>query len=176
MAGKNGFLTPTEFARLIGVTSNVVRYAIGKGRLKVKTINGTKLIEPEAGKQEWFENIDHVASAKGKKPKAKKPGAKLEPYQAATYQGLTTSDAERREKVYKSKLSELKYLEQAGELVKVKDVEREAFECGRQTRDSVMSIPARFSHEFAVITNPHELEIRLTKELAKALEHSTGKK
>ena len=125
------------------------------------------------GQTQWQKTIDKTASEKGKKKK-KSLKEKAKEYQPKTFEGLTTQDAERQEKVYKARLAQLKYLEQSGELIKVDDVKKQAFETNRKVRDIIMSIPARFSHEFAAETDPHTLEIKLKKELTAALAELTG--
>lgn len=172
MASKVGLLSINKFGKLIGRTGTAVRFAIKRGRIQVQVIEGRKYIDPETAVRDWERNTDKIASQKALKNVGKKPGPKPQqiPYKPERYQGLTTADAERREKVYKSRLSELKYLEQAGELVNIKDVKKQAFEAARKVRDAIMNIPARLCHELAAETDPHVLENRLAKELAQALE------
>ena len=167
---KKGLLNISEFALLIGVDEKAVRYAVKKGRLKVRKIKGKNFVEPVAGEKEWHARIDKTASKKGKQARGVEPTSKFE-YDAPTYQGLTVADAEQREKVYKAKLSEMKYLEQSGELIRKGDVQREAFEIGRKTRDAIIGLPPRIAHELAAITDPRKLEVKLIRELQAALVH-----
>ena len=171
--GRGKYLNYTEFAKLMGVTRRSVSYAAEKGRIKYKDINGSKMIHGQKGKKEWEQTIDKVASKKGKKAKTKKSKVIEGP---KTFEGLTTADADRQEKVYKARLSQLKYLEQAGKLVDVDKVQKRAFELGRQLRDAIMSLPPRLAHELAAETDPHKLEMKLHRELTEALDKFIGAK
>jgi len=166
---KGKFVGVVEFARLIGVTRGAVDYAIKKGRIKSQQVGNKRMLDFEKAKKEWDENTDKAASKKGHAKKKIKSKVVNQEYVAKTYDGLTTSDAERQEKVYKARLAELKYKEQAGELAEVKKIKKEAFETGRKVRDAIMQIPARLSHEIAVETDPHKCEVMLAKELNQAL-------
>lgn len=173
--GKGGLVTIAEFARLLGISRQRVTYAANKGKLKTTKVNGVRMVDPKIGMKQWEANRSLVAAAKnpsGKKA-TKKEGSffKYESPPKVDQDGdLTMAEAERREKVYKSQLSELKYLEQAGKLIEVDKVQRRAFELGRSVRDAIMQIPTRFAHELAAETDPHKLEIMLTKQLQKVLE------
>ena len=177
------YLTVSKFARLIGVNATSVRLAIKKGRLVPVEIKGKMVIDVKQGQRQWAATRNSVASESGKKSggnrkkrKAekqkteRKTPAYLAPPKVDQDGDLTMSEAERREKVYKSQLSELKYLEQAGKLISVEKIQRRAFELARKTRDAIMLIPTRYAHELASETDPHKLEIMLTKMLQKALE------
>ncbi len=173
---QDGYLTLTEFAKIVGVTRRAVAFAVSKGKLTTHTIDGKPMVEGPLAQKEWAHNIDHVASKKGKTPKKtqtdyKNPVEDPPPKDGPdTFQGLTLADAERQDKVYKSRLSELKYLEQAGKLVELDKVQREAFELGRKTRDAIMGIPARVVHDWAAETDPHKLELKINQELINVLD------
>lgn len=187
-----------DFAKIVGVSPRAVVQALNKGRISFEKVGARRMINPLAGKVQWAATIDKVASERGKASgrkktaaiKAKKAGKKagkkkagkknpsgvpkqpryIAPPKFDEHGDMTVAEAERQEKVNKAKLSDLKYLEQSGKLIDADKVERKAFEMGRKVRDAVMGIPARFCHELAVETNPHKLEIQLTKILQKALE------
>ena len=166
--GKGGYVTFSEFARLIGISRQRVNYAANRGKVKFKLVDGIKMVEPKTAQEEWelAKTLRKSRNPSGKK----KEKPKIVSAESPRYQGLTTADAERQEKLYKARLSELKYLEQAGDLVNIKNVKKQAFETARKVRDAVMSIPARVCHELAAETDPHILENQLAKELAQALE------
>ena len=162
------YVTLAEFARLINISYTQVKYAANKGKFKCKKRGRAKVVHPETAKKQWDANKTETASKKNPSGKSKhKEDKSAEP---PRYLGLTTADAERQEKVYKARLSELKYNEQAGKLVDAELVKKEAFQSSRRARDAIMRIPMRMSHEFAAETDPHKLEIMLTKALQKALE------
>ena len=164
-----------EFARVVKVGENSVRYAMQVGRLSFKTVKGRRMIDPVKGKKQWAATLDRTASEKrkGKTLKKKKVSSRYSyeaPPKTDKDGDLTAAEADRREKVNRSKLSELRYLEQAGKLIEVDKVKRRAFETGRKTRDAIMGIPPKLCHELAAETNPHKLEVMLTKALQKALQ------
>jgi len=173
---RKGYLKLTEFAKLMGVTRQVISYAGKQGKITTHMIGKIKMVHGPTATKEWKKNIDAKASDKAKKIKEKKLNPKPVKVEPKMYEGLTLADAERQDKVYKARLSQLKYLEQAGNLVEVDKVQRQAFENGRKIRDALMSLPTRLAHELAAETDPHKLEIRLTRELTDALDRIIGEK
>lgn len=164
--GKGAFLTFSEFAKLIGVSRQRVNYAASKGKIKFKIIENKKMVEPKSAKKDWQAN-----NTPGRNPSGQaKVKTIIKVKEVERFEGLTTADADRRERVYKAKLSELKYLEQAGNLIKADEVQREAFIIARKTRDAIMSLPAKIAHELAGETDPHRVEVLLNERLTKTLE------
>lgn len=184
------YIGPTDFGKLVGgVSRYTVRHAIKTGRLTCFVIeNGRYKIHAKEGVKEWETNTDKKAQAKAHAREAKKKIVKAEkdgkletkaaknkkgfidnPQGARTYNGLTTADAERQEKFYKAELAKLKFQEQAGQLMETEKVKKAAFEVGRKIRDNMMSIAAKHAHELAAETDPHTLEVLLTKKINEAL-------
>lgn len=188
----NGFVKVSEFAKIIGVSSNRVHTRINQGKISSQLINRMKYVHAEDAKTQWTQTINPVDAAKNpsglkksknvskntkKKSKKTKKDNELSKRRIVPAapkvdsEGfMTVAEAERRDKVNKARLSELKYQEQAKELIKVDKVRKRAFELARKTRDAVMGVPTRFAHELAAETDPHALEIKLTKILQKTLE------
>lgn len=162
------YVNISEFSRRIGVTRRRVQLAIDQGKVKTKVVKGKKVIDLEAGKKAWDDNMSEIARKKNASGKKKEKAApkNTEP---KTFEGLTLADAERQEKVYKARQAQLKYNEQAGKLVDVDLVKRIGFEIGRTVRDDILQIPSRIAHELASETDPHIIENRLTKELNESL-------
>lgn len=161
-----------EFAKIIGVSQERVRRVVKTGRLTTYKEGRFIQLDPKTAKKEWMETKTETSSNKNPSGK-KKDSTKTKivtKVEVAKFDGMTTADAERKEKVYRAKLSELKYLEQAGSLLKKDDVQRHSFESARKVRDSMLGIPARFAHELAVETDPYKLENHLLKIITKALE------
>lgn len=169
-------LSLKEFAKLAGVKHQAIHYAIGKGKIpSAKKVDGCWRLDKNKSLKEWQESRDILAVKKGNKRKLK--AEKAEVFKPKDFKGNTFADSELQEKFYKAQMAELKYMEQAGELVKAKEVERKAFELGRKVRDSILAIPVRLAHELAAETDPHTVEVMLTKELVSSLERlSKGKK
>ena len=178
MPEKVKYITLAEFGKVIGVSRQRVHALAIKGKISIEIIDGIKKVNPTIAKKEYKATRDSTAAKKnpsGRKKMVKKiteEGAKkLKP---KLYEGMTTADAERQDKVWKARLSQLKYLEQSGELIEVAKVKKQAYETARKVRDAIMSIPLRISHELAVETDPHKLEMKLNKELVDALDKLIG--
>lgn len=171
---KRQLVTIPIFAKMIGIRAERVRKVIAAGKLDTIHEGAWRKLDVGPAKKQWA-----AVTKKGRNPSGKKKGdgstkTKVIVKEIATpkYQGMTTADAERKDKVYRAKLSEIKYLEQSGNLIHKDAVQKEAFEAGRKVRDSIMSVPARFAHELAAETDPHKLEVQLSNILAKSLEQS----
>ena len=179
-----GLVSFSAFAKLVGVSPQRVSQAAKAGKISFEIIGNKKLVDPVAGKKEWAANkTSHARNLSGLKKSAKKnkkvkkikkkptkTKVAVKPEPVPTYDGMTTADADRKKKVFEAKLAELKFSEQAGELIKIVDVKREAFALARGTRDAVLSLPARIAHEIAAETDPRQSELLLLKELTKVLQ------
>lgn len=182
-----GWLTAQETCDLLGIVRTTLDFAVRRGRLTAWRKVGTrKYFDPVAIKDEFENNVDGRRRANSQKAKvaaakerAKDPASfqnyldqkrhEIEQYAAFDYDKVPAQEAERREKAYKAKLAELKFLEQSGKLVEREAVERKFFELSRQVRDALLTIPARLSPELAAETDPHAMERKLTKELNASL-------
>ena len=154
--------TVESFAVLMGVDQKMIEKMIKRGWLTVELVNGQRFLPAKTAANEFTAARMKLAAApKHRGPDS--PKSKVEAHE-------TIFDAETKEKVFKAKLTEIKYLEQAGRLVDADEVGRRAFERGRKTRDAILLVPSRFAAELAVITDPHEIEVFLTRELIKALD------
>lgn len=153
-----------SFAVLVGVARNQIERMIAAGAFTVEEINGQYFLPAKTAFDEFnAARLKKAARIRTEEGGRKRNGSKVEAHE-------TIFDAETKEKVFKAKLTEIKYLEQAGRLVDADEVGRRAFERGRKTRDAILLVPSRFAAELAVITDPHEIEVFLTRELIKALD------
>ena len=170
-------------AKNLNVSKHAVQKAIKEGRITAKKVNGNWKINQAKARVEWLENTSPSAAKKSKSnaintltksldiienlkaPASQKPEVKI-----------SINEAERRDKVAKAQLSELKLAEAMGELVRIDRVTKDAFECARATRNALLNIPARIGPELAAETDPFKVENLLTKALITALEQlATGK-
>ena len=177
------WVNASEFARDLNVCKKAVQKAIAEGRIVANKVNGIWKINSAKARVEWLENTSPTAAKKAKSkaietltksldiienlkaPASQKPEIKI-----------TINEAERRDKVAKAKLNELKLAEAMGELVRIDRVTKDAFECARATRNALLNIPARIGPELAAETDPFKVENLLTNALIKALEQlATGK-
>lgn len=161
-----------EFANILDLSQGAVAKAIHRGTISAKKVDGRWRIDPVKAKKEHEQNRDQIAAVKN--PSGRKKPAEV--VELPTYKGLTLADAQRQEKVWNARIAQLKYEEQAGELTKADDIKKEAFETGRIVRDSIMQISPRMAHELAAETDPHKVEVMLTKEMNKALAKLTERK
>lgn len=67
-------------------------------------------------------------------------------------------------------LAELELEERRGELVKVDQVEREAFAIARRVREAMTNIPDRLAAEVAALSKPSDVHALLTREIRAALQ------
>lgn len=108
-----------------------VSRAVKRGRL-VHSVKDGKIVDAELADREWEENTDL----------SKAPGYVRE--KAAGVQGDSPenmAEASLREKHWKSKLAELKYKQEAGELVIASEVEREWVDILSHVRTRLLAIP-----------------------------------
>lgn len=187
-------LTAQQFANRIGVSKSAVTIHLRSGKVPAKkNKQGHWLIDEAKAKKAWQENMSHISmKAKGspmanethiparKKEADKKEADKKEPPALPDLNepvAITTlAEAEKREKIAKAKLAEMKADEQAGTLVNANKVEHDAFEIGRKVRDSILAVPIRIAHELAAEHEPHKVEVLLQRELTQALEELTKRK
>jgi len=161
----------TQFADFVGVSRNKVYAAAANGKFTYKQAGRKRVVDAIKAKAEWEENKNPTEARKNPGGLKTKNSAQSEG--PKKYMGMTLADAERQEKYYRAELQKQKFLEQSGKLIEADKVRKTAFELARKTRDAVMSVPSRTAHELAALTDPHKLEIRLSDELAKALEAIT---
>lgn len=155
-----------EFAKLVGVTPDAVRFAIRTGRL-VKSVeikpNGRHLIDIETGKAEFEDN----------KQRGARNGQKLQERKSEAESGESESiiEYERKLKRYQAEIARLKYEQQSGDLVGADDIRRQAFKVARAVRDAMFNIPGKISAELAGETDQFKIHSLLEEEIRQALEN-----
>lgn len=178
-----GWISTSEFCAETGSSPTAIYYACNRGRITSYRKFGGKgrYFDPVAAKKEWEENADTAQRERNYKKKEDfDPGShdkyieqkqkEILKFAEIDYDKIPAQEAERREKVYKAKLAELKYLEQSGKLIEIEVVKATWFELVRKVRDGLMTLPARLAPELAAETSSHKLEMRLRKELNENLE------
>jgi predicted site-specific integrase-resolvase len=152
-----------DFAKAAGVSTRAIHEAIKSGRIKSVTKNGRGYsIEKDKALMEFAMNTDQKTRLR--KYKQDESAAETDK------EFISIGEAERREKVFKAKLAEQKFEEQAGLLVRVEEVEKEAFEVARRVRDNLLNIPTRISGELLGNDSQEEIEKILEKEIRTVLE------
>lgn len=160
----------SEFAKEMGISSRAAQKAAKSGRISSEKKGRYYYVNLKKAKKEFESTKGEISSNPSGKKKSEKSKQKLEPVEPPKYEGLTTADADRQERVYKARLAQLKYEEQSGQLIKADEVKKRAFEVARKVRDSILSVPSRVAHELAAETDPHTVEIKLNKFLVESLE------
>lgn len=131
------------FARKIGKSHTAVEKAIASGRLS--------------------ESIGH--DAKGR-PRILDVQQAVREWEG---RGFSLSDAQRRATLERARSYRLANLQKQGRLYDRALAKREAFECARTIRDSMLNIPDRLSAELAAETDAARVHSRLEEEIRKAL-------
>jgi len=180
----DGWLSMSEFCDIIKASPSGVRYACTRGRITSCKKYGIKgrYFDPIAAPKEWEENVDHIQRAKNNKVRSdpsdpetlkkylEQKKEEIAHFSKMDFDKITSTEAERREKVYKAKLAEIKFLEQSGKLIELELIKSEWFELVRKVRDSLETIPARLAPELASETNSHKIERRIVKEINDSLQ------
>lgn len=170
-------MTLAEFARVKGVSATAVKKAIDSGRLVNSIIHGIgkkPKLNPVLAAKEWEQNTAHNKRTIGEdiRPIKQDPaeilfGPKTEEPKEERSQ-LNVSRGVRE--AYLARMAKLNYEEKIGKLVDAEEVKAQGFKIGRIIRDTMLNIPDRVAAEFAGITDPAKIHIRLTKEINQCLE------
>lgn len=146
-------LTLRAYAKHRGVSLQAVQDALKYDRIK-KGKEGK--IDVAKADLDWERNTNPA------KARHQKPSDPKENYNYHKARGVR--------EVYEAQLAKLEFEEKSKKLIDAEKVKRQAFEIGRITRDSILSIPDRVSAELAGITDQATIHSLLTKELTNALQ------
>ena len=144
-----------EYARHRGVSPAAVRKAISTGRIAdaVTEVDGNPKINPEAADGLWTLNTQ---------PRNQQGGA------APSFQ-----QARAVRETFRAKLARLEFEEKTSTLLNAADVEREAFEIGKQVKTALMALPPRLAELVAAEDDPARCRQLLEEEIRQALETLT---
>ena len=78
--------------------------------------------------------------------------------------------AKAAKEVFNAKLAQLDYEEKSGELVRVADIRKKLYEVARDVRNSMLSIAPRTAPLLVAMDDQHDIEHKLTEEIAMGLE------
>jgi phage terminase Nu1 subunit (DNA packaging protein) len=141
------------FATSVGVSHTAVQKAVDSGRLKrsIAREDGRPYIaDPELAMQEWAAGAGKLRTDKPAPP--------------------SLLEAQRRVAVERAHALKLSNRQKRGRLIDAGKARREAFECARAIRDSVLNVPDRLAAELAAERDAARVHARLDAELRKALE------
>ncbi len=85
-------------------------------------------------------------------------------------QGADFQKSRAHREYYLAQLAEAEFMKVQGALVSVEAVKSAAFDAGRMLRDALLGLPAQISGELASMSDPWDIERRLTSALREALE------
>ena len=149
-----------EYARHKGVNLNAVQVAIKTERISTVKKDGKLYIDSEKADIDWEKNT------KGQYNKDK-PGKN---------DGPSYNMARAIRETYQAKITKLDYEEKVKKLINAEQVENRVFELTRRTRNKLMVFPSKISHEIANMTESHEIQILIEKEINQALAEITDVK
>jgi hypothetical protein len=166
-------MNQAELARYLGVAVTTVRKHLRAGTIPHhRNAHDQISINVKDAIKAWREHVNpEWEPAKGfQLEQAVKAHAGEDPGKKPTEGTKAYADWRRDKEKWASKKAEIEYKFKAGELVEANKVKRIAFETGKITRENLLALPDRLSHEFAAELDPKKISIRLEEELTKALE------
>ncbi len=167
---KKGLLTLTQYAAHRKVSKAAVSKAVKEGRitLVVDPATGKRSVDPITADKEWTANTvagqKSAAGVNGQPPPGEAKPADDKP------KGPSYADSRAIREAYAARMSKLEYQEKMGSLMSVEKVKSDSFRMARITRDAILAIPDRISHELAATTDQHTVHVTLTKALIEALD------
>ena len=142
-------ITQSALAKELGVDRSAINQLVKKGRLP--SLEGSKKLDREICLAIYKENIAPAAQHGGEKN--------------------TTYDKARTRKTHaEAIIKEIDAKRAMGEVMAIDDVQKQAFNMYRSTRDALLNIPSKIAPEIACETDPHKVEEILNSEIRGVLE------
>lgn len=187
------WISVPEYSKLIGKTPQYINRTIKSRKITKKALKkkGSRfLVDPDQANKDLMDNTSYVnkkpvvkhSLKKPEKETKKKPNSSDDPnpeqmaktsIKAGT-SGLSMSQAQTIQAQYKAALLKLEYEEKSGKLVAVEQVGKEAYDCGRRTRDAILNVPDRVVAEIISSADIHKGTKILIEALTEALEELTN--
>jgi len=181
-----------EYSRHRKCTLRAVQKAIAAGRIKLKLVDGRKMIDSDQADRDWRDNTDPgkqslLHSAGPQVPVVPSPApvppaeGDTPPEAAGTAEpGQAAEDADEHNPIYRKARAEQMAIRVAreqieldqlrGSLISLEDAKRLAFTAFRSLRDAVLNVPARIKDQCAVEIDAFKVEQLLEAELTAALQ------
>lgn len=172
---KKTLLSFTAYAKRRGVSKAAVSKAIKDGRISV-TVDpktGGRFIDPAVADQEWKANtVGGQKSAAGVNGQNPEPNASTPPVDAPPDKpkGPSYADSRAIREAYGARMAKIEFEEKMGSLIPAERARADSFKLARITRDAILAIPDKISHELAAETDSHTVHVTLTKALIEALD------
>jgi len=168
----SNLLSLTDYAKHVGCSGAAVTKLLKKGSIVAALVYlpGKKkpLVNVDIADQIRRDNFDPSRQKK----KINTDQDKQQVIEAAGLEKTkdkTLNEARRQHEWFKAAKAKLDVDERRGVLVPAAEVEKEAFELGRQIRDAMVSIPDRISDQLAVETESIKIHEKLLNEIIFAL-------
>lgn len=164
------------YARRRGVTHAAVSKAVTEGRITAGTDKetGKRYIDPAVADPQWEASTDQAkqagsAAVATKKRESDVMVGDLEEGEEGPATSTYMLNRSRREH-FQARITEINYLERAGQVVSADAVKKQAFRAARLAREALLGIPDRLAPELAGVSEPKVIHKRLTEEITRALE------
>ena len=161
-------ITQTELSKLIGISQPMISKHLKSGKIPAKCTvkifeNGKDRLKiyPSCAKKALDQNTNPLKRKK-KIPQKEPDQATIE---AAGLEDLTHAEALTKKEQYIAALKKLEYESKEGLLISAEAVDKQAFEAGRQIRDSLQAIPDRCSAQCAAETDKFKIKQILLTEI-----------
>lgn len=166
-----GLVSMRELARVRGVSLTAVQKALKSGRIHTTPgPDGKPKIDLEAAMAQWDANTEQAKrrtapdKAPATAPQAPTTGTNP-PTPPPKVPGASSTYADSRaiREAYLARIARLTYEERVGKMVESDRVKLEAFQAARLTRDTLLNLPNKISHELAAEVDPDKVHNLLTR-------------
>jgi phage terminase Nu1 subunit (DNA packaging protein) len=133
------------------VSHVAVQRAIKAGRLSQSVVNG-RIVDPDLADREWESTTD-LSKAPGYVRERADQRAEQEPdVVMSAHEGMSLSEASAVEKIWKAKAAELKFRQEARELVPAKEVENRLTAVFHTCKTRLLGVPSRAKQSLPHLT------------------------
>lgn len=166
-------LSGRAYARRRGVSHVAVQKAIASGRLAGAVDEQGKITDPDLADRLWVANTDYTDAPKAVREKFEGGGSgdhPPAPEDDSAADGMTTAEATRIQTIWKARQMELKFKEEAKQLVRRDDVVADRAADYAELRTKILGIPTQ-ARQAMPHTSPEDLATweRLIREALEAL-------
>lgn len=172
------WMSQAAYARIRGVSPRRIGQYIQAGKIPTNALKiegKRRQVHSERADKALDQNID-IAKRRKKGNGQETKERKEEVIRSVDFDKITYHEAQTQEKRYKAALAKLEYEQKIAELVKIKQVQKEAFEIARKVRDGILNIPGRIAGILAAESDAFVIEQILIKEFKQILEELSNVK
>ena len=191
------YISRVELRKRLGISKPAERKAMDAGRLKLELYRGLWQYDWYANRKLFIESARdpyRYTAINVSKRNGKSGSGKIKPRKKATMEqedhrgnhpidlieeppdadgdfqpGMSRMKAETVKQLYLAKRAKLDFLRNAGLLVEMEKIKREAEEIAVRLQKAILAIPDRVSELYASMTDAREIHTNLVKELSYAL-------